>query len=336
MRRPKVFITRELFSETIEKIEEFYEVDIWDKYQEPSYEELVKRSEDADALLTLVSDRIDCNLLKNAKRLRIVAQCAVGYNNIDVSCATALGIYVTNTPGVLTEATAELTWALLMSVARRIVESDHFVRFGEWWRLRTAWHPKMLLGSELNGKKIGIIGFGRIGRKVAEYAKAFGMKILYYDIVRNERAEKELGAEFRELDDLLRESDFVTIHVPLTEETHHLISERELRMMKRSAILVNTSRGGVVDTEALVRALREGWIAGAGLDVFEEEPLPENHELTAFKNVVLLPHIGSATHETRRAMANLAAENLISFAKGEIPPTLVNGDVLSIRAPGFT
>ncbi|MDI3502019.1 MAG: glyoxylate reductase [Archaeoglobi archaeon] len=193
----------------------------------------------------------------------------------------------------------------------------------------------MFLGAELNGKTIGIIGFGRIGRKVGEYARAFEMRILYHDIVRNEEAERELGAEFRELDELLRESDFVTIHVPLNESTRHLISERELRMMKRSAILVNTSRGGVVDTGALVRALRENWIAGAGLDVFEEEPLPENHELTAFKNVVLLPHIGSATHETRRAMANLAAENLIAFAKGEIPPTLVNEEVLRVRSPGF-
>ena len=288
-----------------------------------------------DALATLLTDKIDCNLLQQAKKLRIIAQYAVGYDNIDVECATRLGIYVTNTPGVLTEATAELTWALLMAVARRIVEADHFVRWGEWWRLRTGWHPKMMLGVELKGKTLGIIGLGRIGSRVAEIAKAFGMKVIYYDRNRREDLEKKLGVEYRDLDTLLQEADIVTIHVPLTKETYHMINEERLKKMKRSALLINTARGAVIDTEALAKALREGWIAGAGLDVHESEPLDPNHPITAFKNVVLLPHIGSATYETRHRMAELVAENLIAFYKGEIPPTLVNKDVVKVRKPGF-
>jgi len=335
MRKPKVFITRELFPEVIKKLEEYYEVEVWDRYQEPSYEILLEKAKTVDALVTLVSDNIDCNLLKQAKNLRIIAQYAVGYNNIDIDCATKLGIYVTNTPGVLTEATAELAWTLLMATARRIVLADHFVRFGEWWRLKTAWHPHMLLGIELKGKTLGIIGFGRIGRRVAEFGKAFGMRVIYYDVYRNEKAEEELGVEYKPLEELLRESDFVSIHVPLTKETYHMIGEKELKMMKPTAIIINTARGPVIDTQALVKALKEGWIAGAGLDVFEQEPLPENHELTAFKNVVLAPHIGSATYEARRGMAELVAENLIAFAKGEIPPTLVNKEVVNVRKPGF-
>ncbi|RLG83766.1 MAG: D-glycerate dehydrogenase [Thermoprotei archaeon] len=335
MAKPKLFITRELFPDVIKKLEEYYDVEVWDRYQPPPYEVLLEKSKQVDALATLLTDKIDCNLLQQAKKLRIIAQYAVGYDNIDVECATRLGIYVTNTPGVLTEATAELTWALLMAVARRIVEADHFVRWGEWWRLRTGWHPKMMLGVELKGKTLGIIGLGRIGSRVAEIAKAFGMKVIYYDRNRREDLEKKLGVEYRDLDTLLQEADIVTIHVPLTKETYHMINEERLKKMKRSALLINTARGAVIDTEALAKALREGWIAGAGLDVHESEPLDPNHPITAFKNVVLLPHIGSATYETRHRMAELVAENLIAFYKGEIPPTLVNKDVVKVRKPGF-
>jgi len=292
---------------------------------------LLEKVKDLDALVSLVSDRIDCRLISEAKGLKIIAQYAVGYNNIDIDCATKRGIYVTNTPGVLTDATAELTWALLLAVSRNLILADHFVRFGEWERKGTAWHPQMLLGYQLSGKTLGIIGFGRIGRRVAGYGKAFGMRVIYNDKFRDQEAERALGVEYRSLDELLRESDFVTIHVPLTQETYHLIGERELKMMKPTAILVNTARGAIVDTSVLLRALKEGWIAGAGLDVFEEEPLRGNHELTALKNVVLLPHIGSATYEARRAMAELVVENLLSFAKGEVPPTLVNREVLKLK-----
>ncbi|MEL9940537.1 MAG: glyoxylate reductase [Ignisphaera sp.] len=333
--RPKLFVTRELFPNVIEKLSKYYEVEVWDRYQPPPYEVLLEKAKEVDALASMLSDRIDCNLLQQAKRLRIVAQYAVGYDNIDVACATRLGIYVTNTPDVLTEATAELTWALILAVARRIVEADTFVRWGEWWRTRTGWHPHMMLGVELKGKTLGIIGLGRIGSRVAEIGKAFGMKIIYYSRSRNEELEKRLGAEYRDIDTLLQEADIVSIHVPLTKETYHLINEERLRKMKRTAILINTARGAVVDTNALVKALAEGWIAGAGLDVFEQEPLPPNHPLTAFKNVVLAPHIGSATYEARHAMAELVAENLITFYEGREPPTLVNKDVLKVRPPGF-
>ncbi len=334
--KPKLFITRELFPDVIEKLSKYYEVEVWDRYQPPPYEVLLEKAKQVDAMVTLLTDKIDCNLLQQAKNLRIIAQYAVGYDNIDIECATRLGIYVTNTPGVLTEATAELTWALILSLARRIVEADHFVRWGEWYRLKTGWHPLMLLGVELKGKTLGVIGLGRIGSRVAEIAiKGFGMKVIYYDVVRREDLEKQLGIEYRDLDQLLQEADIVTIHVPLTKETYHLINEERLKKMKRSALLINTARGAVIDTEALVKALREGWIAGAALDVFEQEPMDPNHPLMAFKNVVLAPHIGSATYETRHAMAELVAENLIAFYEGREPPTLVNKDVLKVRPPGF-
>lgn len=269
--------------------------------------------------------------------MRIISQYAVGYDNIDVECATKQGIYVTNTPGVLTDATAELAWTLILATARRIVEADVFVRWGEWWRKGTGWHPKMMLGTQVTGKTLGIIGMGRIGRAVAKKAKGFDMKILYYDIFRlPEELEKQLGAKYVDLDTLLAESDIITIHTPLTKDTYHLINEERLKKMKKGAILVNTARGPIVDIDALVKALREGWIAGAGLDVHIMEPLPPNHPITAFNNVVLTPHIGSATYETRLAMAMLVADNLIAFAEGKEPPTLVNKDVLKVRPPGFS
>lgn len=335
--KPKVFITRELFDDVIARISQYYEVEVWDRYHHPPYEVLLEKVKEVDALVSLLTDKIDCNLLSSSPRLRIVAQYAVGFDNIDVGCATRLGIYVTNTPGVLTESTAELTWALILAVARRIVESDVFVRWGEWARSRTAWHPKMMLGVELKGKVLGVIGMGRIGTRVAEIgAQGFGMKVIYYDVTRNLEAERKLGVEFRELTDLLREADIVTIHVPLTPQTRHLINEERLKLMKRTAILVNTARGAIVDTNALVKALREGWIAGAGLDVFEEEPLNPNHPLTALKNAVLVPHIGSATYEARHAMAEAVAENLIAFYEGKIPPNLVNKEVINMRRPGWS
>ncbi|MEM2020618.1 MAG: glyoxylate reductase [Zestosphaera sp.] len=334
--KPRVFITRELFDDVVAKIGRYYDVEVWDRYQAPPYEILLERVKVVDALVSLLSDRIDCNLLRNAPRLRIVAQLAVGFDNIDVECATRLGVYVTNTPGVLTEATAEFTWALILATTRRVVEGDLFVRFGEWWRVRTGWHPKMLLGSELRGKTLGVVGLGRIGRRVAEIgARGFGMRVIYYDLTRNAEAENELRIQFKEFKDLLRESDVVTLHVPLTPETRYLIGEDGLRLMKKSAILINTSRGGVVDTQALIKALSEGWIAGAGLDVFEEEPLPPNHPLTAFKNVVLAPHAASATYDARHGMAEVVAENLLTFYEGRTPPTLVNREVSEVRPPGF-
>ncbi|MFZ8822903.1 MAG: glyoxylate reductase [Desulfurococcales archaeon] len=337
-KRPRVYITREIFSEALERLSSVYDYDVWDKCQPPPYEKLREKLREFDAVLSMVGDRIDCEIIKTAShRLRIIANMAVGYDNIDVRCATQHSIYVTNTPDVLTEATADLAFALLLAVARRIVEGDHFVRWGEWWRSGTAFHPRMLLGVELYGKTLGIIGMGRIGKAVARRARGFGLKIIYYSRRRlSEKEERELGAEYVDLDTLLARSDFISIHVPLTEETRHMIDEKKLRIVKRGAIIINTSRGAVIDNNALVKALEEGWIAGAGLDVYEEEPLNPNHPLTRFKNVVLTPHIGSATKETRLAMAMLAVENLIAFAMGKEPPNLVNREVLAVRPPGFT
>ncbi len=336
MSKPKVYITRELFDEAIERIKKYYDVEIWDRYTPPPPEILREKLKEVDAAVTLLTDKINCELLKECKNLRIIAQYAVGYDNIDVECATKLGVYVTNTPGVLTDATAELTWALILAAARRIVEADNFVRWGEWWRKETGWHPKMMLGVQVSGKTLGIIGMGRIGRAVAKRAKGFDMKILYYDVRRlPEELEKELNATYVDLDTLLRESDIITIHTPLTKETYHLINEENIKKMKKGVVLVNTSRGAVIDTEALIKALKEGHIAAVGLDVFEQEPIPPNHPLTAFKNAVLVPHIGSATYETRLKMAMLVADNLIAFYEGREPPTLVNKDVLKVRPPGF-
>jgi glyoxylate reductase len=335
--KPRLFITRELFDDVIARLSQYFDIEIWDRYHHPPYEVLLEKVRDVDALVSLLTDRIDCNLLSNAPRLRIVAQYAVGFDNVDVECATRLGIYVTNTPDVISDTVAELTWALILAVTKRILEADEFVRRGSWYETRTAWHPKMMLGTELKGKVLGIIGLGRIGTRVAKIGVlGFGMKVIYYDIVRYKEKEGILGVEYRSsLEDLLREADIVSIHVPLTKDTYHLINEERLRLMKRTAILINTARGAVVDTEALVKALREGWIAGAGLDVFEGEPIPPNHPLTAFKNVVLVPHIGSATYEARHAMAETVAENLVAFYEGRVPPNLVNPDVVKVRPPGF-
>jgi glyoxylate reductase len=334
-KKPKVFITRELFDEAISRIREFYEVEIWDKYYAPPREILLEKASKYDALVTLLTDKIDCELLERAKNLRIIAQYAVGFDNIDIECATRYGVYVTNTPGVLTEATAELTWALILATARRIVEADKFVRSGGWLNSGTAWHPKMMLGMELAGKTLGIIGMGRIGSRVAEIGKAFGMKIVYYDVVRRRDLEERYGFEYVDLYKLAEVSDVISVHTPLSKETYHLINEEFFKRMKRTAIIINTARGAVIDTEALVKALKEKWIAGAGLDVFEQEPLPPDHPLTKFENVVLAPHIGSATYEARVAMAHAVADNLIAFYKGEIPPNLVNKEVVNKRKPGF-
>ena len=335
--KPRVFVTRQIPEAGLNMIREYYEVDVWPEYTAPPYEVLLEEAKRSDALVTLLTDRVDCRLIEESQpRLRIIAQYAVGYDNIDVDCATRHGVYVTNTPGVLTDAVADFTWGLILAVTRRIVEADQFVRSGEWYKTGTGWHPLMLLGFEVTGKTLGIVGMGRIGRAVAERARGFRMKILYYDRKRLPPEEEErLGARYVDLDTLLRESDIVSLHVPLTPETYHLIGERELRLMKKTAYLVNTARGKVVDTEALVRALEEGWIAGAALDVFEQEPLPPDHPLTKFKNVVLAPHIGSATWDTRNAMARLVAENLIAFLQGRVPPTLVNKEVVKVRPPGF-
>jgi glyoxylate reductase len=253
---------------------------------------------------------------------------AVGFDNIDIKEATRRGIYVTNTPEVLTETTADFAWTLIMAVARRIVEADKYVRAGQW---KVGWHPSMLQGEDVHSSTIGIVGAGRIGSALAKRAKGFNMKILYYDVAPRPELEKEVGAKRVDLDTLFREADFISMHVPLMKETHHLVNEEKLRLMKKTAYLINTSRGPVVDEKALYDALKEERIAGAGLDVFEQEPTPLTNPLLGLSNVVVAPHISSASYETRSRMAEIVAENLVAFFEGKTPPNLVNPEVVRIR-----
>ncbi len=288
-------------------------------------EELIARLKGRQGLICLITDIIDDALLGACPDLRVVANVAVGFNNVDVGAAIRRGVAVTNTPDVLTDTTADFAWALLMTAARRVLEGDRYVREGKWRQ----WEFTLLLGADVHGKTLGIVGFGRIGRAMARRALGFNMRVLYEDAVpADPGTERELRATRVDLPTLLRESDFVTLHTPLLPETRHLINTRSLRAMKKTAYLVNASRGPVVDEAALVQALQEGWIAGAGLDVFEHEP--EVHpELVKLQNVVLAPHIGSASHDTRLKMASLAVENCLAVLEGKPPLTPVNPEVLS-------
>jgi len=328
MSKPKVYVTREIPERGLKIIRERFEAEIWSEYAPPPKEVIIQKVKNVDALASLLSDKINEQVFDAAPKLRIVAQFAVGFDNIDVKEATKRGIYVTNTPGVLTETTADFAWALLMAVARRVAEADKYVRTGRW---KVGWHPSMLSGRDVHGATIGIVGAGRIGSAVAERAQGFRMKILYYDVIPRPELEKQLNAKRVDLDTLLRESDFVSVHVPLFKETYHLINEERLKLMKKTAYLVNNSRGPVVDEKALYKALKEGWIAGAGLDVFEQEPTPTNNPLLTLDNVVAAPHISSASHETRSKMAKMVAENLTAFFEGKKPPNLVNQEVLQVR-----
>ncbi len=321
----RVFITRPIPEPAIDLLARSRaEVRVRDSEDIPTVEELTEGVRGMDALLSLLTDPVDSKVISGADRLRVIANYAVGYDNVDVKAATSKGIMVTNTPGVLTETTADMAWALLMCVARRIVEADRFVREGRFKH----WDPKLLLGSDVHGKTLGIIGFGRIGRAVGSRARGFGMKVVYNDVRRADpAAEASVGARYVDLPTLLRTSDFVTLHTQLTPQTRHLIGPDELNMMKQGAYLINTSRGPVVDELALVRALKAGLIAGAGLDVYEDEPRL-NPDLVRLPNVVLSPHIASASVETRNKMAEMAAVNIIAAMRGETPPNLVNPEVL--------
>ncbi len=327
--RPRVYVTRKLPSPGVELLERLCDVEVNPEDAPPKREILVGKTREVDGILCLLTDRIDADLLASASNLKVVSSMSVGYDHIDVEAATRRGIYLTYTPGVLTDATADFAWTLLMAVARRVVEADNYLRAGEW---KIQWSPTQFLGSGLSGKTLGIVGFGRIGQAVAQRAKGFNMRILYFNRTRADpRKEKELNVEFVSFQNLLEESDFVTIHVPLSRETSHLIAENQLKQMKRSAYLINTSRGSVVDQLALARALREGWIAGAGLDVFEKEPIDTNDPLINLTNVVLAPHIASATVEARSKMAEVASKNLLSVLRGEAPEFLVDQEVLKLR-----
>lgn len=315
----KVFITRVLPLLATEQAEQACQVILNQEDRGLTKDELKAWVSEADGVISIVADVIDDDVMATAPKLKVISNVAVGYNNIDVDSATRRGILVTNTPGVLTETTADFTWTLLMAAARRVVEGDRYVRAGRF----TEWKLTMLLGDDIYGKTLGILGLGRIGKAVARRAQGFEMRILYYDVVRDQAAERELGVVHATKEEILREADFLTLHVQLLPETRHYIGERELRMMKPTAYLINASRGPVVHEAALVRALREKWIAGAGLDVYEEEP-KIHPGLMGLENVVLAPHIGSASHETRLKMATMAVENCLSALSGKRPPNLVN------------
>ncbi|MBW8350174.1 D-glycerate dehydrogenase [Bacillus sp. IITD106] len=319
--KPTVYITRRLPSEVIEAINQHCKVLMWNEEDVPvPREELVEKIKVVDGLFCLLTETIDEDILKHARKLKVISNMAVGYNNIDIEAATKRGIAVTNTPEVLTETTADLTFALLMTTARRLNEAEQFLRRGKW----KTWSPMLLTGQDIHDSTIGIIGLGRIGEAVARRAIGFNMNVLYYNRSRKMDLEQDLSIEYRELNDLLTNSDFVCVLTPLTPETKNLISYDEIALMKKDAILINTSRGGIVNENALITALENKQIWGAGLDVFEEEPVSINHRLLQLPNVVVIPHIGSASIKTRIKMAQLAAGNLIEVLREKTNNYIVN------------
>jgi glyoxylate reductase len=322
--KPKLFSSHVLFEEPRRRLAEHFDVEYWSGNERPSRAEVLQRVVGKDALICLLTEKIDRQLLDAVgKNLRIVANVAVGYDNIDVLACTERKVAVTNTPGVLDETTADFTWTLLMAVARRLIEADRLARSGAWRQ----WNLDQLCGTDIWGKTLGIIGFGRIGRAVARRASGFRMRVIYNSTTRAPvEIEGELNAEFKSRDSVLAEADFLSLHVPLRAETLGLIGPAELAKMKRTAFLINTTRGPVVQEAALVAALEQGTIAGAALDVFEREPLIS--EGLRRDNVVLAPHLGSASVETRTRMAMIAVENAVAFFSGKQPPTILNPEVL--------
>jgi glyoxylate reductase len=313
-----ILISQGLSQEALPLIPKDFTVDLNGHEHPLTRQELLGRLKGKQGLICQSTDKVDDEML-GTPGLQVVSNVAVGYNNIDVAAAKRRGVVVTNTPDVLTETTADFAWALLMAAARRVVEADRYARSGEW----TKWQWDLLWGTDIHGKTLGVLGFGRIGRAVARRALGFGMRVLYHDTVRcPAETERELKATYVDKDTLLRESDFVSLHVLLMAETRHLIDERALRSMKKSAVLVNAARGPIVDEAALVRALTEKWIAAAGLDVFEEEP-KVHPGLIPLTNVVMAPHIASASYDTRVAMSELAVKNCVAVLEGKAPITPV-------------
>jgi len=323
MAKPKVFATRPLFEAARAILDANCDVEYWRQPERISRDELLRRVKDKEALVCLLTERVDDDLLQAAPKLRIAANVAVGFDNIDVAACTRRGVVATNTPGVLDETTADFAWTLLMAIARRLGEGEALARSGNW----KGWDLDQLVGTDVWGKTLGLVGFGRIGRAMARRASGFQMKVLYTDAVRVvERVEQELHAEFRDLNSLLAESDYVSLHVPLLPETRGLFDGPRFLRMKPTAFLINTARGPVVDEAALVYALESGKIAGAALDVFESEPFI--HPGLKRSNVVLAPHIASASIETRTKMACIAAENIVALFDGQRPPNMLNPEVL--------
>ncbi len=326
MAKPKVYVTRRMAQEALDTIAEVTEMEVWPEELPPPYDVLLEKVRDIDGLLPLLTDKIDANLMDAAPRLKVISNMAVGYDNIDVPEATKHGIVVGNTPGVLTETTADMAFALLMAAARRVAEAGAFTRKGHW----KTWGPMVMLGQDIHRATLGIVGLGRIGTEIAKRAKGFNMKVLYYDEMRrSQEEEKQFGVEYVSgLPTLLSRSDFVSIHVPLGPQTHHLIGDAEFAIMKPTAILINTSRGPVVDQKALYEALKSHNIFAAAIDVTEVEPISMDDPLLTLDNIIITPHIASGSVATRTKMANMAAANLIAGVQGKIPPNCVNPEVI--------
>ncbi len=320
MTRPYVFITRKLSEEILVPLKDIAEVEMWNSDSEAVPREvLMKEARKADALLTMLSDKVDTELLDQSPNLKVVANLAVGYDNIDVEEAAKRGVTICNTPDVLTETTADLTFALMLATARRITEAQKYVKEGHW----QSWSPYLLAGADVHHKTIGIVGMGKIGQAVARRARGFGMEVLYHNRNRHMEAEQEVGASYRTFEKLLEESDFVVCLTPLTEATRHLFDKDAFNRMKKSAFFINVGRGQVVDEEALIRALQQKDIAGAGLDVFYQEPIGSDHPLLQLPQVVAIPHIGSASVETRTTMMKLCRDNIMAVLQGKEPKTKV-------------
>ncbi len=316
MTKPKVFVTRLIPEKGLDLVREFCDAEIWPHEMPPARDELIARVRDVEGLLSLLTEKVDAELMDAVPHLKVISNMAVGVDNIDIAAATARGIPVGNTPGVLTDATADMAFALMLSVARRVVEGEKYVRSGKW----KTWEPKFLLGVDFVDATLGIIGFGRIGQAVAKRAQGFGLHVIFHDPT----SQPAFDASSVDLETLLRESDFISLHVPLTPDTRHMINAETLSKMKSNAILVNTARGPVVDSQALYDALKSRIIFAAALDVTEPEPLPSDSPLLELENCLIVPHLGSASKQTRDKMAMMSAQNLIAGLKGEKLPNCVN------------
>jgi glyoxylate reductase len=319
-------VTRKVPEQALEILRSVATVSVWDREDVPPPREVILRElAEADGVFSLLTDRLDAEVMAAAPRLKVISNFAVGFDNVDIPAATKRGIVVTHTPDVLTETVADFTVCLMLAAARRLVEADRYTRDGKW----KTWEPLLLAGQDIHHATLGLIGLGRIGAAVARRAQGFGMRVVYYDVVRREDLERSLSITHRSLDDVLRDSDVISVHVPLSEQTRHLIGRAQFALMKNTAVFVNTSRGPVVDQAALTQALASRRIFAAGIDVFEQEPVSPDDPLLKLDNVIVVPHIASASIPTRIRMATLAAENLVAVLQGKRPPNPVNPEVLA-------
>lgn len=323
----KVFITRQVPEEGLVLLRKEVDLEIWPGRTPPPRDVLLEYAKQVDGMFTMLTDRVDAEMIAEAKNLKVISNYAVGFDNVAVDAATKHGVVVTNTPGVLTETTADLAFSLLMATARRIVEGDYLVRRGDW----VAWEPDLLLGQDIYGAKLGILGLGGIGQAMARRAAGFSMEISYWNRTRRPDLEESLGLRYAEIDEIMQESDYISLHLPLNDGTKNMVSKERIAMMKKSAILINTARGGLVDNDALYLALKERRIAGAGLDVFPKEPISSDNPFVQLGNVVLAPHIGSASVQTRTRMVRMVVDDLLAVLRGEKPERLVNPEVWEVR-----